>query len=199
MSVKISDTLRQYLGWCPQTQGPMRRLIVQPYEPGNLSGGDSGTPTLNFAWYRQFRILIIVSIIPVVIFATWIYATLGGYQIAFALLGIIPAAILGGIDLVRTQRFFREVVTNGVANEITRSILTSITFVEAAAWILFFVFLFLTGQGKFTGLNPAATSALMSGFFIAFSAFYLIFIFAWEKSNGMRMYLKWPHYYVRKE
>ncbi|WP_372960916.1 hypothetical protein [Methanoregula sp.] len=100
---------------------------------------------------------------------------------------------------MRTQRFFRDVVTSGSANEISRSIRSSIIFVEAAAWILFFAFLYLVRQGYFLELNPTSTSALISGFLIAFSAFYLIFIFAWEKSNGMRMYIKWPLYYIRKE
>ncbi|MFA4860632.1 hypothetical protein [Methanoregula sp.] len=47
MSVKISDTLRQYLGWCPQTQVQMRRFTVQPFEQVNSPGGDSGTPAMS--------------------------------------------------------------------------------------------------------------------------------------------------------
>jgi len=199
MSVKLDTTLQHYLGWCPQAQVQKQRSIVQPCEQGNVSGKDSKTPVMDFAWYRQYRIFLIAVLTPVVIYAAWMFATSGGCQFSFALLGIVPAAILGGIDLARTHRFFREVRTSGSANEISRSIRSSIAGAEAVAWMVFLVFLFQVNQTGFTGTNPASVSALISGFLIVFSVLYLLFIFAWEKGCGIRMYMRWPHYYTRKD
>lgn len=201
MSVKISDTLRQHLGWCPQTQEQTRRLTAQSFEHGNAPSDDGGIPLLSFAWYSEVRIQMFILGILMSVFVLWSTPPNIPLLSIAAVIGTIAAIPLAGITILGYQKFFAEVVKQSVGNEMTwcRGRGCSIFLFMLGYGAVIIGFLYGVISGWIPGLDLTFSVGFIPGFIIAYMILYLLYLILWERNAGRRLYMKWPLYYVREE
>lgn len=202
MSVRLSDTIREYLGWCPNVQArSSRRLAVPSSEQATTSPEGGGISSLSFKWYSEVRVQMFILGILMCAFVLWGTPAYDSLWIIRVIIGAIVVIPLAGITIIGYQKFFAEVVKYGTGNEMIwcKGRGRNIFLLGLIYLVLIAGFNFSIVLGWIPGLDRTFLNGFVPGFVIAYVILYLLFLILWERTAGRRMYTKWPLYYARKE
>ena len=188
MTIRVSEVIREWLGWCPNTQ---MRIIGQVRKPNDLTITSSGSRSFQSNpthWYVLFRNQTLLLTIGSFLAGLFMFAGLGNgwSNLNLFILGIIAGLPVSVIVGIWYWKIFTEVLHEGPVALWRRYDKTSATIaVVTLAAVTVIPILVITGA--LPGVSLEMTNAVFGGFMAVLFWGQLISIRIWESNTGLQL------------
>jgi len=189
MTIRVSEVIRGWLGWCPNTR---MRILGQVRKPNDLTITSSGSRSFQsnaIHWAILFRNQTILLTIVSFLAGLFMFAGLGNgwSDLNLFILGIIAGLPVSMIVGIWYWQIFTEVLHEGPVALWRRYDKTSATIavVTLAAVTVIPILVIL---GALPGVSLEMTNAFFGGFMAVIFWGQLISIWIWESHTGLQLH-----------
>lgn len=188
MTGQVFDTIRRWLGWCPNVQAQVRDKKVRSFDGEVVPPGSGSFKARAFHWFGLFQNQITLQTIGTFCIGFYMCAGLGGVShLNLFLVGILAGLPFSAIVGFLYRRIFYEVLHDGpvVLQKHYDKTWWIITGVTVAASLCIWTLVFL---GKIPGFSLEMISAFFGGV-IAVSFFgMLVSVWKWESDTHRQLH-----------
>lgn len=188
MTGQVSDTIRRWLGWCPNVHAPVRQVEICGVEDVVVPPGSGSFQDRTIHWLGLFQNQILLQTILTACAGFFIYASLGGVSHwNIFLVGILAGMPLSGVVGFFYWRIFNEILSVGPValwNRFDKTwwIITGVTVIATLCiWALVLL-------GRIPGVSLEMITAFFGGFISVSFIGMLVSIWKWESGTHRTLY-----------
>jgi hypothetical protein len=187
VTIRVSEVIRGWLGWCPNTHARVRKTDIRfNDEPMVPSSGGSFKGQI-VRWFGLFRNQVLLYSLVISATGFWMFAGLGGGSSpALFIIGILAGLPLSAVTGIWYLRIFNEVIREGPVVLMNRQDKTSGTLTGLGLAVSLIPVLVLFG------VLPGVTMEMMIAFIGGFVAVLLwglfIAIMKWESGTHRQLH-----------
>jgi len=187
MNMHLAQTIRKYLGWCPNAQVRIRTVNIRPCEETVSPSAGGSFKARGMNWLGLFRNQVLLSSLAVSATGFWMFAGLGSWSSP----GLFITGILAGVPFTAVTgfwywRIFNEVIREGPVVLMNRQDRTSWTLTVLGIAVSFIPALVLFGAVP--GMTMEMVPAFMGGFIGVLFWGMFIAVLKWESVNHRRIH-----------
>jgi hypothetical protein len=181
------NTLRKYLGWCPEVRARVRKAEAVLEDETVAPSGSGSFRDRAIHWLGLFRNQTVLQAIGTFCAGFYLFAGLGGVSrpdlfLSGLLAGLLVSAIIG----LLYWRIFHEVLSEGPVVLLTRFDTASAIFATLTlVGILYWQVCFLTGPVPW--FDTTATNAFFGGFIATLFFGLLVSVWKWESDTHRQL------------
>jgi hypothetical protein len=183
----LAQTIRKYLGWCPDAQLQRRSAVIRPDDDLVIPSAGGSFKDRACHWIGLFRNQILLYSLVISATGFWMFAGLGGGSspglFVIGILAGLPLTIVTGIWYLR---IFNEVIREGPVVLMSRQDKTSGTLAALGIAVSFIPVLVLFGV--LPGVTMKMMIAFMGGFVAVLLWGMFIAILKWESGTHRRLH-----------
>ena len=188
--MQLAETVRQYLGWCPNADARIQERVVRHRGISEASTGGDATPIFPAGWlnrYRNWLLLWALYNIPVFLSLGTLVLTSKGSYVPFFTAGIAIGCLVFILNAHRLWRQYNDILVKGYLEESHRK-RNLILYLVVSLVILLICFEMLVFLGYIPGIDLLIVPAFMIGLSII-PWCVLLLVIMWESRTGCRLYL----------
>jgi Protein of unknown function (DUF1673) len=161
----LAQTIRKYLGWCPNAQEGTRTLSIQPCDEtvSPSAGGSFKARAMN--WLGLFRNQIMVLALYFSVVGVLLSVFMGGIDIPMFFIGLVAGSLLSVFQGIRFWKTMNEVRESGAVFLAALYDKTTISF------------------GAIPGITMPMSNSITGGFIFMLFWWFLLITWIWESQT----------------
>lgn len=191
MAVTIVETVKRYLGWCPNTQVQTRAMTIRPDDTF-----DTPSPRKSFKiratnWLYLFRNQTLLLAIWFSGIGMWLSIAIGGSDASMFFIGVVAGTLLSVFQCIRFWKTMNEVREQGPVLLVSLYDKTTIAIIT-----LSFIIPMAVSMNVIPGIDSLRYNSITGGLIFILFWWMLLVVWAWEsrtachlQSDGMMLEL----------
>jgi hypothetical protein len=180
---RLSETVHEWMGWCPNAYAPVRNKDLQFNSEALVPSAGGSIKDRTFHWIGLFRNQILLFAILTSATGFMMFADLcgGSYPLLF-ICGIIAGLLFSAYAAIWYERIFNEVLHEGPVVLWNRYDASTAT-LTVTGTLAPFIILPLVLIGAIPGVNLTMTNAITAGFIFIIFWGLVVSTWKWESEN----------------
>ncbi len=174
----LAQTIRKYLGWCPNAQPRMRTVDHRPCDETVSPSAGRSFKARAMNWLGLFRNQIMVLALYFSAVGVLLSVFMGGIDIPMFFTGIVAGSLLSVFQGIRFWKTMNEVRESGAVFLATLYDKTTITITLIAGMVPMAIFL-----GAIPGITMPMSNSITGGFIFMLFWWALLITWIWESQT----------------
>ncbi len=174
----LAQTIRKYLGWCPNAQPRMHTVDLRPCDETVSPSAGRSFKARAMNWLGLFRNQIMVLALYFSAVGVLLSVFMGGIDIPMFFTGIVAGSLLSVFQGIRFWKTMNEVRESGAVFLATLYDKTTITITLIAGMVPMAIFL-----GAIPGITMPMSNSITGGFIFMLFWWALLITWIWESQT----------------